>query len=63
MKEIKPKTLPEFKTKAKALGYKVTKQSNERIGEFFIAERKDVGEMMGSFCPRYPRDAFLFINA
>ena len=49
MKEIKPKTLPEFKAKAKALGYKVTKQSNERIGEFFIAERKDVGEMMGSF--------------
>jgi len=63
MKEITPKTLAEFKTKAKALGYKVTKKSNERIGEFYLAERKDVGEVTGTFCPRYPRDSYLFLAA
>lgn len=56
--EVKPKSLDNFKALAKQHGYKVVKKNNARLGEFYIAEDES-GDPVGSFCPKYPKDAYL----
>jgi hypothetical protein len=60
MKERTFKTLDAFKTAAKAAKASVVKRNNERLGDFYIAERG--GSPVGSFCAKYPRDSYLLTN-
>ena len=58
VREMKPKSLDNFKALAKQMGYTVQKKNNARLGDFYIAYEGD-DNPVGSFCPKYPKDTFL----
>ena len=60
MKERNFKTLDAFKTAAKAAKTRVVKRNNERLGDFYTAERG--GSPIGSFCAKYARDSWILTN-